>query len=70
MAVKLTKAQRDLLERAVRHPLGNPWPLISMSERAGGAKARCFDRMKADGWFNQSNRITPAGRQALTQEQP
>lgn len=67
MTVKLTKAQRCLLERAQRSPDGNPWPAISASERSGGAIWRMFDKMKVRGWFDGFNYITPEGRAALSQ---
>jgi hypothetical protein len=62
---KLTTSQRKFLELAVRSPTGNPWPLIGARQRGGGSKSRMFDAMKAKGWFDGSNCITPAGRQAL-----
>lgn len=66
---KLTPARRDLLERAVRHPSGNPWPTISVSQRGGGAKDRCFRAMQAEGLFGKDSVITPAGRTALSQRE-
>lgn len=65
-AGKLTKAQRDMLERAVRDPSGNPLRTYGIRQLAGGAKRRMFDAMKARGWFDEANGITPAGRAVLT----
>lgn len=63
--IKLTKAQRDLLLLAVRSETGNPWPLVSMSRRGGGALSRMFDGMKARGWFDAANCITSTGRELV-----
>ena len=63
---KLTKAQRYMLEAAVREPSGNPWLRIGIRQRSG--KIRMFEGMKARGWFDGFNRITDAGRRALQSE--
>jgi hypothetical protein len=68
MSVKLTTAQRDVLEIAMRASNGNPWPLIPIQRRKGGAFNRMFERMQDAGLFDSMNRITPAGRSALSQE--
>ncbi len=65
----MTLAERHFLELALRSPTGNPWPLIGIRQRIGGGKARMFERMKARGWFDASNRITEAGRTALNPTQ-
>lgn len=65
MNAKLTQSARSLLELAARSRDGNPWPLIGIRQRAGGAKSRMFDKLKADGLFDKANRITQAGRVAL-----
>lgn len=66
---KLTKAQRNLLELAARSPTGNPWPLLSVKQRTGGAVGRMFEQMKARGLFDALNCITEAGRAALEHPQ-
>lgn len=57
-----TRAQRDMLTLALRSETGNPWLLIGMKGRTGGAKSRMFDEMKAKSLFDASNCITEAGR--------
>lgn len=59
---KPTRAERAILDRALRTADGNPWTLISMQARKGGGKSRMFDRMKARGWFDAGNRLTAEGR--------
>ncbi len=62
---KLTRSEQAMLELATRSPTGNPWFLVGVRSRSGGAKKRMFDRMKSAGLFDASNRITDAGRAAL-----
>lgn len=57
-----TRAELAILDRALRAADGNPWPLISIQARTGGAKARMFERMKERGWFDDSNCLTAQGR--------
>lgn len=65
MGEKVTKAQREFLQLALRSPDGNPWRLIGMGQRGGGAKARMFSIMQERGLFGRDNIITDLGRQAL-----
>ena len=59
---KLTSAQLELLEIALRSEDGNPWPLIGMGQRGGGAKHRMMEQLKAAGLFDAANCITNEGR--------
>lgn len=62
MSLKLTPARRRILDLALRSDSGNPWPLIGMRQRTGGAMTRMFDEMKAQGLFDVCNEITTKGR--------
>lgn len=68
--VKLTKAQREFLELAVRAPDGCPWRLVGARQMGGGAKLRMFNEMKAKGWFGSGNCVTTAGRAQLRKAAP
>lgn len=67
--MRLTSAQREFLQLAVRTPSGNPWTMVGIRQRCGGAKLKMFERMKERGFFDDQNRITPAGRKALEEGQ-
>ncbi len=67
--IVLTKAQRRLLQIALRSPTGNPWMLIGMSARGGGATRRMFEGMIERGLFDGMNRITDLGRSALASQE-
>lgn len=60
-----TRAGTDMLELALRSEGGNPWPLIGMGQRGGGAKSRMFAKLKADGYFDANNSITLLGKNAF-----
>lgn len=62
---RLTKAQRDMLERAVREPTGEPLRTYGRRQMAGGSIRRMYDLLKSRGYFDDRNRITDAGRSAL-----
>lgn len=66
-STKLTKAQRDMLERAVREPTGEPLRTYGMRQKSGGSIRRMFEMLKSRGYFNDANAITEAGRSALQQ---
>lgn len=66
--MKLTRAKQEMLELAIRSPTGNPWHLVGVQARAGGGKWRMFEQMRAAGYFDDWNRITPAGRLALQEK--
>jgi hypothetical protein len=70
MSKKLTEAQRATLQLAVSSRHGNPWPLISVKRRTGGSFGRMFSRLQSLGYFDQSNRITDAGRAAIASPAP
>jgi len=62
LAAGLSKAQRAMLRG--RHTAeGNPWPYISITQRAGGAIDRMFRKLQAAGLYDQGNRLTPLGQQ-------
>lgn len=60
----LTRAQKHMLELAIRSETGNPWPLIGIRGTVGGAKKRMFSQMQGWGWFDRGNCLTEAGRAA------
>jgi hypothetical protein len=60
IAASLTKAQRGFLDG--RHnDEGNPWPFISMSQRAGGAKSRMQAGLFQIGLYDRHHCLTPLG---------
>jgi hypothetical protein len=59
---KLTRPECDLIELAMQTEDGNPWPLVGMRQRAGGAKSRMFDRLRREGVFDRDNCLTIEGR--------
>jgi hypothetical protein len=61
----MTRQQRQMLELAARTDDGNPWMFIGIKRRAGGSLSRMFNKMKADGLFDEMNCITEKGRKAL-----
>ncbi len=66
--MRLTRAQREMLERAVADPTGNPWPSIEMRRRAGGALSRCFERMRAGSTRETASPTLAAKPSTPTQE--
>lgn len=61
----LTSSMLGLLEIALQTEDGNPWPLIGVRQRSGGAKHRMFERMQRAGLFDHTNCITDLGRHAF-----
>lgn len=55
----------DMLEAAVRSDTGNPLPSYGVRQMAGGSKRRMFNKLKADGYFNDDDSITSLGKLAF-----
>lgn len=58
------RPQTDFLELALKSENGNPFPMLSMTQRTGGAKSRMAERLQQAGYLDDGNAITLTGIEA------